>query len=518
MIELLVASTLGLMLVIGVMKAFQEITRSVTRGRAVVKLSEDIRRTTNVLRSDLEGLTVKCIPNLASNEDSGYFELIEGPKNDKNSIPLPNGLINDITGDTDDILMFTSRRTGDFFSGRIQGYLLGSSEGYENLESPDAEIIYWLELRNTDNGFDGRDNDGNDVVDEEQERLPLTHNGMPIGTLRRRALLIRPNLNGPEGVLLRPNSSEPIKIALDSGGNPILNDLFLMNFINSNDLSIRLNADGTISANSLADLTMRQNRVAHIPTGIINNEDPDKPNYKRDLNFPYPFTNARLPFQFGYFSSDDVLLEGVVGFDLRVFDPHVPIQGVVELNPDTNAPELIDALSPTDPGYNFSDNTRPVISYGAFSDLGWRRETGQIDYRQTDYLSGLPHPKSGLLLNRLPDENEEDYKFRLQNSLFIYDTWTQRYERDGINQDRDYYTDQDGDPLTDQEGNPLPLIDEGTNGLDDDGENGIDDPGESETQPPYNVPLRGIQVIIRAFETGQQQLRQATVSHNFTSE
>ena len=183
MIELLVASTLGLMLVIGVMKAFQEITRSVTRGRAVVKLSEDVRRATNVLRSDLEGLTVKCIPNLASNDDSGYFELIEGPKNDKNSIPLPNGLINDIPGDTDDVLMFTSRRTSDFFSGRIQGYLLGSSEGYENLESPDAEIIYWLELRNTDNGFDGRDNDGNDVIDEAQERLPLTHNGMPIGCL-----------------------------------------------------------------------------------------------------------------------------------------------------------------------------------------------------------------------------------------------------------------------------------------------------------------------------------------------
>ncbi len=118
----------------------------------------------------------------------------------------------------------------------------------------------------------------------------------------------------------------------------------------------------------------------------------------------------------------------------------------------------------------------PVCSY---VDLGWTLNNGQ-----RGYLRELPDPKSDL--------TSEQFR--------TYDTWTQRYERDGINQDKDK------------------LIDEGTNGLDDDGKNGIDDPGESETQPPYNVPLRGIQVIIRAFETGQQQLRQATVSHNFTSE
>ena len=64
----------------------------------------------------------------------------------------------------------------------------------------------------------------------------------------------------------------------------------------------------------------------------------------------------------------------------------------------------------------------------------------------------------------------------------------------------------------------MPLIDEGQNGLDDNAAGGVDDPQESETAPPYPFPLRGFQVIVRAFENNQQQMRQFTVSHDFTPE
>jgi len=62
------------------------------------------------------------------------------------------------------------------------------------------------------------------------------------------------------------------------------------------------------------------------------------------------------------------------------------------------------------------------------------------------------------------------------------------------------------------------LIDEGLNGLDDNATGGVDDIQEAETAPPYPHPLRGFQVIVRAFQNTQQQMRQFTVSHDFTPE
>jgi hypothetical protein len=79
-------------------------------------------------------------------------------------------------------------------------------------------------------------------------------------------------------------------------------------------------------------------------------------------------------------------------------------------------------------------------------------------------------------------------------SSVTYDTWSYHYETDGI--------DQDG----------LYGIDQGTNGLDDDGANGTDDTLEREAPPPYDVPLRGIQVKLRVYEPDTRQIREATVT------
>ena len=63
LVELMVATTLGLVLVIGVLEAFRQITNSVTKGRASVQISGQLRNITNLMRADFRGITVQAIPN-----------------------------------------------------------------------------------------------------------------------------------------------------------------------------------------------------------------------------------------------------------------------------------------------------------------------------------------------------------------------------------------------------------------------------------------------------------------------
>ena len=58
-----------------------------------------------------------------------------------------------------------------------------------------------------------------------------------------------------------------------------------------------------------------------------------------------------------------------------------------------------------------------------------------------------------------------------------------------------------------------------TDGLDNDTANGVDDViDERETQPPYRIPLQGIQVSIRVFEPGSRQVREVTLVQKFRTE
>ena len=486
LVELMVASTLGLLLVIGVLEAFRQITDSVTKGRATVQISGQLRNITNVMRADFQGITVQAIPNTAAGAGMGYFEIIEGIDNDfvitpANTLPAA---VDNLSGDTDDVIMFTSRRLDTPFSGRIEGRLLGSTRNFEVIESPNAEIIYWLEPRNTEFLRDGLDNNGDGTVDEsiEGELGLLSHNGMPLATLRRRALLIRPDLNGPQGVLMQPNGTP----------YPASSAAF---FLNLNDISIRINPNGTISANSLADLTLRQNRVAHLPAGVVNNSV--------DANFPYPFFHTRVPFQSGVAMGEDVIMDQVIGFDVRVFDPQA--KALTSPTGDT-------ALTPGDPGYESAfRNSSRVVGLGAYVDLGYafpytntnNSAAAVAQYQSMSTFSWLPDPRSQLRTVTLPGmllATSQRY-FQFANYR-TYDTWTIEYERDGLNQNSGVNA----------------LIDEGLNGIDDNATGGVDDIQEAETAPPYPYPLRGFQVIVRAFQNSQQQMRQFTVSHDFTPE
>ena len=158
----------------------------------------------------------------------------------------------------------------------------------------------------------------------------------------------------------------------------------------------------------------------------------------------------------------------MIGFDVKVFDPTVPIAAEAK-NP-------LEAVLPGDPSFK---PTLTIHGYGGFVDLGFGRY--QAGVKST--FSGRPHRKSKLTL-----------------AQYVYDTWSMDYEFDGFDQDNDG------------------LIDKGTNGLDDDNNNGVDDLNERETSPPYPSPLRGIQIIIRTLDPDSRQVRQITVTSDFTPE
>jgi len=308
-------------------------------------------------------------------------------------------------------------------------------------------------------------------------------------------------------------------------------------FFNNNDVSVRLRwwRDGNgmnvrLMANSLEDLTARENRFAHLP--ILSDRSPSGPPplnpppvardapYDALLPMQYDPATGRLRIpgytfpldvnrrsitslyrspKFGANYGEDVMVSEALSFDVQAFDPYAPIR-------PGNAGE---ALVPSDPGYfsgwqdQNSDN-RPddLIGLGAFVDLGYgvlyAAAGGNSNAINSSLFSGNPKNKARL---RTPPPRTPS---PVGGSIYEYCTWSAHYERNGV--------DDDGDNLTD----------EGTNGFDDavggNYVNGVDDVGERETSPPYPVPLRGIQIRIRTWDPDSRQIRQATVVSDFVPE
>ena len=99
-----------------------------------------------------------------------------------------------------------------------------------------------------------------------------------------------------------------------------------------------------------------------------------------------------------------------------------------------------------------------------------------------------------------------------------YCTWSYHYEFNGLSENQDNAgatdsIDNDGDGQVDEAGEDL--VDEGTDLLDNNGNGAIDETAEFETAPPYNVPLRGIEIRLRCYEPQGKQIRQVTVRHAF---
>ncbi|HBO44959.1 MAG TPA: hypothetical protein DD670_13725, partial [Planctomycetaceae bacterium] len=420
LVEMLMSVALTLLMMMFVVQIFGLVGQSVDTSRAVLEMNDQLRSATDRLRKDLQGATADMNPPLSPEAGKGYFEIIEGPIGPVNTLENvafntndPSNIIHDSTvADNDDILMFTSRSRGEPFVGRV---FLRSPNPVEctqgrqySAESPLAEVCYFV--RGT--------------------------------TLYRRVLVIKPEFDcdtfmpsppeHPQTVGLTPLTFQRLYLGLPAGaGIPALPALFASiidpngdpdyakwGFYNNFDLSVRFQGDPANQntwvwvPNTLADLTKRENRFAHQPTGyafphhphmvlgwqylglptlrecswcrdprdpsnvtgawwpglelpLIPLTDDDSIDQDNSTNTIGPFdswNNPPLPFNevdpdtgtlTGYMGprvAEDVLLTNVIGFDVKVWDPGAPLVGV-DVNNTPGDPSDDVSLAPGDARY-----------------------------------------------------------------------------------------------------------------------------------------------------------------------
>jgi prepilin-type N-terminal cleavage/methylation domain-containing protein len=528
LVELMVAMTLSLVIVLAVTQVFRLVGDSVMAGRAVAEMSSQLRAATDQLQRDLGGITVPVRPWADESSGAGYFEAYEGPFWDLGMgpgarvQPLPPAprtrplYAESGVGDIDDALMFTAYATGAPFVGQVMASIDNSNPSrprlYINpsdpthrtlLESRVAEIAWFTRFNNRN------DRDSNDKGQPDRGEV----------TLHRRVLLVRPDLD------------------LSDASIQALTQVQLYSAF---DISVRrLMPTDPWMANSLEDLTKRANRMAHavlspnspptapdgsfpvamsrgllVPQGSIVTQGPDTqwgvpgvdddgngdPNDIReaghfgsdDLTQPIDVVDPSMA-AFGESYGSDLVFADLLAFDVQVYDPNVPVY---------RSATGSDALVPSDPGY-VADGSLTLLGRGAYVDMNYQRYTPNAT--DMSLFSNPPLPRSGLS-GWLTSANTPPATWGLPAYAGVYDTWSMSYERDGIDEDGLLGLDSSG------------LVDQGTNGIDDDGVNGVDDVGERETSPPYPVPLRGIQVRMRIIDRDTRQVRQMTVSSDFIPE
>ncbi|MDZ4818926.1 MAG: prepilin-type N-terminal cleavage/methylation domain-containing protein [Planctomycetota bacterium] len=317
LVEMLVALTVTMIMMGAVITVFGFIGDRISGSRAMIETNDRLRSSTNRLREDLATLTCDATPWQRPEMANGFIEIIEGPVTER---AILNSGTDTITGDCDDILMFTIRSRGRPFVSRT------------GRESSVAEVIWYA------------------------RPSEMTTNP-PTFTLCRRQLLVDPTFTGT--------------------GNQ-----------QDDDIS-RSPASG--KANSLGDLTMRENRYMHQPG-----------------TFPFPVafvpvtsaTGIRAPLtgSSNQRIGEEVILTNVLSFDVKVFDPMAPMKTA------SNGATTI-GLTPSDPGYASATAASGIT--GEYVDMGDPASPRFSSMQAKSGLTGQP---------------------------FTYDTWSFHYEHDGIQQ------------------------------------------------------------------------------------
>lgn len=520
LVEILTATLLGVTLLMGVVQVFGTMGRSITDSRAMLETQAQLRSTANRLRLDLEGATASMRPPLRPEAGEGYFEIIEGPVTAFRPVsaawphvpsqdPSAPNVARDenfnydtTAGDFDDVLMFTTRNRVEPFVGRFG--VKRAPTGSETPMGTDGNGPFMVDVA---------------AVESSEAEVCWFVRGR---TLHRRTMLVLPRLDQMDADL-RVAGIQPFGAA---------------QFYGYNDISVRADRNGNslyLAANTLADLTKRECRFAHayrlpggddvfpydvrrwgqlrLPTlrecsspnwvaGMVPPTSPtrwvgldlwampqvvriDDAGNRADL-WPAAQVNPRTLTMTAYDNNlrvaEDVILENVIGFDVRVWDPDAPV------TVDTGTGEV---FQPGDWGYGMGGQQQ--VSLGAYVDLG---------YMPADTDPNAPTPST--VFSRMGDPRS---KVGGTNPLLqsrVYDTWSAHYENDGVRENS----------LNMASGNPLPG-DAMVNGFDDDGNGLVDDDAEADAPPPYPAPLKGIQVKIRVFEPDSKQVREVTIVHEF---
>lgn len=554
LVEMLVAMAVTLLLMAALGKGFGYIGESIRDSRVQVELTNDLRDVTNRLQEDLTRCTVPMQPSRDEHEPDGYFLYYEGPVTDATSSlflsvndpknPTPESRY----GDFDDYLAFTAVATGDsWFTGMVPRFILDqkTAELAGSAYNPDpatmndpvmirskyAEIVYFASPE-YEAGLQYVDVDANGLPD----RLRI----------HRRVLLIRPDLNITTG------AQSPRLPRLNAGSDWLVGMAALHQQC---DLSLRRvstngipDSAGMVAANSLADLSKAHNRFAHVrvPGGTVGlgNEytsmpilalSPPPTVLTSSTIAPPAMTTTSQPVvtpdrwsgflrpEFvlaGARIGEDVLVPSAVGFDLKIFDPLAPVittsQGVVVSSSDPGFRQALMAVpSPPAPSGviqgDFVDLMYPVLAGGSLR--GWqprmpdRLSVQDAGLTRPAELTPLLTPFSGLVGFGNPANSYQPSLYRSGKVLVAgniqifqptWDTFTQHYERDGLQQGLGRWRVADfGTP------------DAGQNGLDNSG-------GGSETSPPFLASPEAIKVSVRLEHRLNRQVRQLSIVHRDT--
>lgn len=300
---MLVAISITLVMMATVVGVFATVSSSVSNRRAAVEVSGQLRHVRNVLQRDLEGTTCPTLPWTRAESNVGYFEIVEGRHADFypsdltdryiggrqtsifvdpeinhaiSAIPASNLPFNQVSGqeewvtdggglgDYDDILAFTSRNEKEPFTGPApqnnvnptnNNQLPFGEWGSRTISSPVAEVV-WYCVENPPAAAD-----------------PLGLFGEAgFRTVYRRTLLVAPWLNYNYGGKRRTGVLRIMTGLNDPDDDQDEALAALIAFQERYDISARIQFDPTIGnnggawtivANSLADLTKRENRYEH---------------------------------------------------------------------------------------------------------------------------------------------------------------------------------------------------------------------------------------------------------------
>jgi len=309
--ELLVAAALSLVVMGALAGLFGLFGRAIKQSEATMNLGGLMRSAAWQLRQDLSGATCLPTPWLAPETSAGYFELIEGPARDSTyAVSAQNQPTNNLTADTDDLLLFTTQSLTGAFVGRYDG---------QTIESPYAEVAWFC---------------------RPAASQPIA--GTTLYDLHRRQLLVMNYLG---------------RATLVNNALPLSSDRAAC------DISLR---SGTIEGqgqvllpNGLGDLTKRENRFMRGGYSFLTESGASRSVAAPLFPFAFPVDAtqhavAEAALTGTKRASEDVMLTNVIGFDVRVFDPRAPLSA--------------DGRIPGDPGYAVPSTATAV---GAYVDLGW---------------------------------------------------------------------------------------------------------------------------------------------------
>jgi type II secretory pathway component PulJ len=521
LVEVLVATALTMMVLAAVVQVFGTVSESISDARSFVEKVDQLRITQRQLKQDLEGETAYMTPPLAPEQNLGYFEYVEGPLGpvlslgdtvNTQAVNIDRGNEMDSTqGDTDDVLMFTTRSRTLPFVGRIAGVASLSQL---------AEVAWFVRGRTLyrrvlliapQTNVSGTYSTGfynnydlsarydpvqgkmvpNTLADLTRPENRFAHtNGFTATNITPYVYPPHPHNAGTwltGGTVSNPSIVWPTGAASTSTW---LTGLKLPTLCESTcnawDLSKALPTPGTTPALTLT------------PTSVFD-----------AWRSPYAFSQldpltGNLNSASGYYNSarvsEDVILTNVIGFDVKAWDPGAPI---IANSSQTNGPVVM----PGDPGYTalLLDTAHcTVVGQGAYVDLNYlypyRKAVGGVGNYQSTF-SGPGDPVSGLHGSDASGLHGADASFDPDSShvkplCSVYETWCTRFENYNGFVDKSYDGFDDG-------GTSIGIVD-GVN--------------KKVIFPPYPTPLRGIQVKIRVYEPDSRQVREVTVTQSFLNE